>query len=164
VAGPKPERYFENLLTRFPDLVSRDLCGIIFPVVDKFGETDVCVRQGRLPECSGIIDLAFITLETIHLVELKRAVINEAAVRQLWRYYGPLQKYYPNHEILGYVAGRRISGKQKLNSLCEDHPFRVLLFGVDIPSGNEVRLCPNCKAGVHAFRQKCPYCEVVLAG
>ena len=55
------ERHLEQLLVNFPNLVNSYLWGRKFSLVKEFGKINVCVRQGKLPECNGQIDLAFIT-------------------------------------------------------------------------------------------------------
>ena len=103
---PKLEIKFEKFLQNFPNLVSDELIGLKFRTVSHFGNVNVCVQQGDLPECNGRIDLAWITDTKIHLVELKRGTVTEKTLEQLERYRDALQTRYPNHQICGYLVGK----------------------------------------------------------
>ncbi len=152
------ERRLEQLLANFPNLVSPDLWGRKFPVVKEFGKINVCVRQGKLPECNGQIDLAFITESTVHLVELKRHVVCVDTLQQLKRYIDPIQAWYPNHLIVGYLVGRKCRDLPALRAALRNERVSILLVGQEIPRKNELMPCENCGAGFHYKNVSCPYC------
>jgi hypothetical protein len=153
------ERHLEQLLVNFPNLVSSYLWGRKFPEVNEFGEVNVCVRQGELPECNGRVDLAFVTEQTIHVVELKRGTVSGKALKQLKRYLNPIQQRCPDHLIIGYLAGRRWRDWFPLRDTLSNERIRVLLVGQEIPREGELLACENCRAGFHYAHAICPYCE-----
>jgi hypothetical protein len=152
------ERHLEQLLVNFPNLVNSHLWGRKFRDSRGFGEVNVCVRQGKLPECSGRSDLAFITEHTIHIVELKRRIVGVTAREQLKRYLGPLQARYPDHLVLGYLLGRSCCDMPKLRAALVNERVSVLLVGQNIPRVGELRTCQICGAGFHYHHEICPYC------
>jgi hypothetical protein len=152
------EKHLEQLLVNFPNLVNSYLCGRKFLEVKEFGDINVCVRQAELPECNGRIDLAFITESTVHIVELKRRTVGVDTFHQLKRYVNPIQKRYPNHVIVGYIAGRKCRDWPMLREALSRERVRVLLVGHDIPRVKELLRCETCGAGYHYRHQICPYC------
>jgi len=153
------ERQLEQLLVNFPNLVSSHLWGRKLPEVREFGNINVCVRQGQLPECKGRSDLAFITERTVHLVELKRRTVGVMALSQLRRYLGPIQERYPDHLVLGYLVGRYCQDWPKLRGSLGTDRVSVLLVGQNIPRVRELRVCDHCGAAHHYRHQVCPYCS-----
>lgn len=153
------EKHLEQLLVNFPNLVSSYLWGRKFPVVKQFGDINVCVRQGDLPECNGRVDLVFVTETTLHAVELKRAIVSVKSLSQLERYLDPLQKRYPNHLVIGYLAGKRCPDWPSLKLALNNQRVRVLRMGHEIPRVKELRTCMECGAGYHYSRPYCPYCD-----
>jgi hypothetical protein len=153
------EKYLEQLLVNFPNLVSSYLWGRRFPLVHEFGDINVCVRQGKLPECNGQVDLAFVTGSTVHVIELKRGTVGIDTVSQLKRYIGPVQERYPNHLTIGYLAGRKCKDWPMLRELLKNERVRVLLVGKEIPRIKELLTCGSCGAGFHYRHQICPYCS-----
>jgi len=154
------EKHLEQMLVNFPNLVSSYLWGRKFPVVKEFGDVNVCVRQGDLPECNGRVDLAFVTESTIHIIELKRRNVSVESFYQLKRYVGPVQQRYPDHLIIGYLAGQKGSDWPTLREALTSERIRVLLVGNEIPRVGELRTCENCGAGFHYKHQICPYCTL----
>lgn len=152
------ERQLEQLLVNFPNLVSSYLSGRRFPEVREFGETNVCVRQGALRECNGRVDLAFVTETTVHVVELKRHTVSVDTLQQLKRYMDPVQARYPNHLVVGYLAGRNCLDWPTLQAALSSERVTVLLMGNQIPRENELLTCENCGAGYHYRFPCCPYC------
>jgi hypothetical protein len=155
---PPLEKELEQLLVNFPNLVNSYLWGRKFPEVYEFGGTNVCVRQGPLPECNGRVDVAFITDSSVHAVELKRGAISVAAFNQLKRYLAPLQERYPNHLIVGYLVGRRGHTRDIFRSALANERINVLLVGHEIPRANQLRTCTTCRAAYHYKHHNCPYC------
>jgi len=153
------EKHLEQLLVNFPNLVSSYLWGRKFRVVNEFGDINVCVRQAELPECNGRIDLAFVTENTIHVVELKRLTVGLNTLDQLKRYLDPIQARYPNHLVVGYMAGRRCQDWPTLRQALSNERVRILLVGDDIPRKKELLRCEMCGAGFHFRHKICPYCE-----
>lgn len=152
------ERHLEQLLANFPHLVNSSLWKRRFPVVSEFGEVNVCVRQGALPECCGRVDLAFVTDNLLHVVELKRRKISMESFYQLKRYIDPLQKRYPHHLVLGYLVGRSCRDLAILRQELSNERVSVLLVGQEIPRIRELRTCGECGAGFHFKHETCPYC------
>ncbi len=152
------ERHLEQMLVNFPNLVSSDLWGRKLPIVNRFGDINVCVRQGRLRECRGRIDLAFITECTVHVVELKRRTVSVETLEQLKRYLISVQGRYPDHLTVGYLAGRACKDWPLLRAVLKDERVSTLIVGRDIPRVRELRICKNCKAGFHYRHESCPYC------
>jgi hypothetical protein len=152
------ERQLEQLLANFPNLVSSYLWGRRFPEVREFGETNVCVRQGALPECNGRVDLAFVTETTVHVVELKRRGVSVDSLHQLKRYMAPVQARYPNHLVVGYLAGRSCFDWPTLQAELSRERVTLLLMGDQIPRINELLTCRSCGAGYHYRFPNCPYC------
>lgn len=155
---PCLERDLEQLLVNFPNLINSYLWGRKFPEVKEFGEVNVCVRQGHLPECNGRVDVTFITESSVHAVELKRGVVSAATFDQLKRYLPPLQDRYPDHLIIGYLVGKRRQDWGNLRVILASERIRVLRVGHEIPRANELRTCKTCRAGYHYKHSDCPYC------
>jgi hypothetical protein len=151
----KLEKEFETLLTHFPNFISRELREM--PEGD-WGEVNVYIRQGQLPECRGRIDLAFVTDTAVYLVELKRDVITEPALGQLLRYYEPVKQRYPLHRILGFVVGNRCPDQESLERKLGMDPIKILTFRRDIPWWTQVVRCRGCEAGASSSDDICPYC------
>jgi len=152
------EKHLEQLLVNFPNLVSSDLWGHKFRLVTEFGDINVCVRQGKLPECKGRVDLAFVTGSTVHIVELKRSTLSIDTLDQLNRYLGPVQERYPDHLIMGYLAGRKCKDWPSLREALKNERVRMLLVGNEIPRVKELLSCESCGAGFHYGHKVCPYC------
>jgi hypothetical protein len=161
---PKREIKWERFLINFPNVVSDELRGKRFPLVSGFGQVNVCVEQGALPECNGRIDVAWITDTTVHLVEIKKTAVTERTLRQFLRYRDAVQTRYPTHRICGYLVGKHCSTKRELEKNIGEQPIKILLLGVNIPLPNEVIECPNpeCKAGLRSGSLTCRYCGVTL--
>lgn len=154
------EKHFEQLLVNFPNLVSSHLWGRKFREAREFGDINICVRQGELPECNGRSDLAFITENTAHIVELKRRTVGVSALSQLKRYLEPVQLRYPNHLVLGYLVGRYCRDLLKLRTALVTERVNLLLVGQEIPRMRELRICDTCGAGFHYRFSTCPYCAM----
>lgn len=154
------EKHLEQLLMNFPNLISSHLWGRKFHEARGFGDVNVCVRQGELPECNGRTDLVFITDNIVHIVELKRRTVGVTALSQLKRYLGPVQVRYPNHLVLGYLVGRYCRNWPRLREQMRNERVSVLLVGKEIPSVRELRTCEACGAGFHFKSQICPYCGI----
>lgn len=154
------ERHLEQLLVNFPHLVSSSLWNRRFRVVREFGDVNVCVRQGRLPECSGRVDLAFVTESIVHLVELKRTTVDVESFNQLKRYIAPLERRYPDHLIIGYLAGRACQASPQLQEAIVGERVSLLIVGAQIPRVQDLLICSDCSAGYHFQYRSCPYCEI----
>jgi hypothetical protein len=153
------EADIEHFFVNFPNLIADELLGRNLPVTNEFGEVNVCVEQGCIPECDGRIDLAFITEKTVHLVELKAEVINKRTLQQFRRYREQIQaRYYPKHKILGYLVGRECRDMILLEEGIGSEPIKILRLGIEIPGPSEVIRCESCGAGVRCDKRNCPYC------
>ncbi|MFH1112656.1 MAG: hypothetical protein V1792_01930 [Pseudomonadota bacterium] len=148
-----------NVLGNYPNLIHSDLHGRKFTHTSEFGGVNIFVREGKLPECDGRIDVAWITETVIHLAELKRSDITTDALEQFRRYRGPMQQRYPCHEIQGYLVGYSCKSLEALRDSIGDEPIRILRLGIEIPMPGEVVACPNCGAGLRWDKPVCPFCK-----
>jgi hypothetical protein len=155
----KLEKEFETLLTHFPNFISKELREM--PAGD-WGDINVCIRQGQLPECRGRIDIAFVTDTAVYLVELKRDIINAPALDQLRRYFGPVKRRYPRHQVLGFVVGNRCPDQDSLEDKIGVERIKILTFRRDIPWWTQVVGCRGCGAGASSSSDICPCCREPL--
>jgi RecB family endonuclease NucS len=93
------------------------------------------------------------------VVELKRGTVSVKTLNQLKRYLEPVQKRYPNHLVIGYLAGRRCQDWPILRAALTNERIKVLIMGQEIPRVRELRTCEHCRAGFHYRHQICPYCK-----
>jgi hypothetical protein len=156
---PELEKAFENLLANFPNFVSAKLR----PMPEgKWGDVNVHIRQGELPECHGRVDLAFVTDTMVYLVEVKKDVVDESTVDQIRRYYWSVEKRYPNHAVLAFIVGRKCRDRRALEGYIGGDPIAILTFGIDIPWYTKVVYCKACAAGASSDHDTCPYCGTCL--
>jgi hypothetical protein len=147
-----------NILKHFPNFIHDELHGKKLPLAGEFGGINVCVREGRLPECNGRIDLAWITDTTIHLAELKRHDVTIEALEQFRRYYGAVQARYPSHSIFGYLIGDTCKGFASLKQLIKAEQIRIMRLGIEMPRLGQIVPCSRCGAGLWSHKPECPYC------
>ena len=95
-------------------------------------------------------------------MELKRNIVNMDTFRQLKRYKRPLQERYPQHLIIGYLAGKKCLDWPALRADLANERINVRLVGNEIPRKGELKdNCNTCRAGYYYGHQVCPYCESV---
>jgi hypothetical protein len=150
------EKELEYVIKHYPNLIDPSLR----PMPDGFlGQVNVCVQQGCLEE-GGRLDLAFVTGDTVFLVEMKRNEVNLATLRQGLTYAEKLRKLYPKHRIRLFLVGERREESQDFSCALDAQCAKVLVFGRDIPDKNQITFCPNrdCRAGLSIYASACPYC------
>lgn len=146
----------ENLLNNLPNLLDLSLHkrkGELNWTKGKLGDVNVFLRQEALIECDGVLDLCFVTDSVVHLAELKDDIVSESTLDQLNRYLPILRKSYPNHEVRGYLVGKRCPDKNKLEQSIGGVPITIIL----IPNPNSYTDCNHCGAGVDGHL-RCPVC------
>ena len=121
----KLEKEFETLLTHFPNFISKELREM--PEGD-WGDINVCIRQGQLPECRGRIDIAFVTDTAVYLVELKRRRHHRASAWTITAILRAGQAAVPSSSSLrlcGWesVSGSRVTRKENGNRSDQDPYF-----------------------------------------
>ena len=155
----KLEKNLEELVKNFPNFIDKNLREMR---QGKLGDRNVYLRQVKLPGGEGIIDLAFVTDTTVYLVEMKKYLVNEGTLQQLRRYREPLQLYYPDHEIRGFLVGVKCPDRSDLEQLIGDDPIKVLTLPRDIPWPTKIVRCDQCGAGASSGDEVCPYCSTPL--
>ena len=150
------EEHFEEVIKNFPNLIHSNLRSMR---LGRLGEVNVCLQQASLPNGGGRIDLAFVTDTEIHLVELKRDLVDRDAIDQIENYMHSLRKSYPGHTVLGYVVGGRCRDRDYLHRRLEERPICIRIFGRDMPQPTNLKRCPHCYAGFDASEFNCPYCS-----
>jgi len=153
------EKNLEELIKHFPNFISPELREM---PIGNLGQMNVCLQQVVLPETSGRIDLAFVTETTVYLVEIKRGAVNAEALIQYQAYYPVVQSHYPTHRLKGFVVGTEAAGLVSQEKVFLENDVRLLIFGRDIPKPRAVTRCANCRAGVSAYEDRCPYCQARL--
>ena len=77
------EKRLATLILNFPNLIDKALRRM---PLGELGQVNVCLKEACFPFDGGRIDLAFVTDQKVHLVELKKDVLDEATLRQLLSY------------------------------------------------------------------------------
>jgi hypothetical protein len=106
------------------------------------------LQQESLANC-GRLDLAFVTGDTVVLVEMKREIVDPGAVEQIRRYMAALRYHYPDHGIVGYLVGNRCPIEQALKAAIGEDAIHVKLFGRDIPLPGHITGCHQCGRAFH---------------
>lgn len=150
------EENYEEVIKNFPNLIHQNLRKMR---LGSLGEVNVCLQQVSLPGRGGRIDLAFVTEQEIHLVELKRDLVDRDAIEQIENYMRSLSNSYPHHVLMGYVVGGRCRDRDGLDYQLRQRPIYIRLFGRDIPAPTNLTRCPHCFAGFDATEFRCPYCS-----
>ena len=150
------EEHFEEVIKNFPNLIHGNLRKMR---IGRLGEVNVCLQQASLPNGGGRIDLAFVTDTEIHVVELKRDLVDRDAINQVETYMRALRMSYPAHRVLGYVVGGRCRDRDSLYRRLEETSISIRLFGRDMPQPMNLTRCPHCFAGFDASEYNCPYCS-----
>lgn len=129
----------EDLLFAHPELLAPDLPAPRRQVV-------------LSPSCR--VDLLFQDETRTVLVEIKRGIVDRAAVEQVRRYRALLKK--AGQSFTAYLVGRAISEEaaDSLNRTGGSLQFRQI--GIQIP--REVVLCLSCRLARAADLSVCPYC------
>ncbi|MEW6348909.1 MAG: hypothetical protein AB1646_07580 [Thermodesulfobacteriota bacterium] len=152
------ERNLQNIIRSFPNLIDARLKWMRR---GRLGETNVCLDETNLKGWGGKIDLAFVTEDTVYLVEVKLDVVDEGTFIQFARYEAALRDAYPSHEIRGFLVGTRCPNRKTLEKKLGGSA-RIILFGQDIPAPNAIMRCKNCQAGVDCHGKSCPICGKTL--
>jgi hypothetical protein len=148
----------ENLINNLPNLLDESLYrppGEMSWTKGKLGEVNVFLRQEPLRECSGVLDICFVTNEVVHLAELKDDAISLTTLDQYNKYLPVIKATYPRHKIQGYLVGKWCVHRTKLKSLIGEQSIKIKLF----PNPNFYTHCNYCGAGVHALSQVCSICR-----
>ncbi|MFC1835037.1 hypothetical protein ACFL2Q_09910 [Thermodesulfobacteriota bacterium] len=145
--------FLDNRLLEMKDgFLNRDLSNGKAPPIN------VVLQQEVLP--SGRLDLAFVTYDTVYLVELKWDVINEETLEQYYRYEPYLRQHYPGLSVRGFLIGRSCPKREEVQRLIGDAHITILLSGsYELPKPLSTIRCPKCRAGNLAdYDDKCRRC------
>ncbi len=153
-----PEKELENLVENYPNILDpslhRNSLGNCW-MKGSLGEVNVFLRQEKLVECDGRLDIAFITDSEVHIAEIKDVQINGHTLIQLNRYIGSIKNCYPNHVIKGYLVGQYCKNEQEIQRRMEYRNINI----ITIPNRLSYTGCRYCGAGVNASQPICPVCR-----
>ncbi len=150
--GKTLEKEYEQLIVNYPNILNPQLRRMR---LGNLGETNVFLRQTVLGACR--IDVAFVTAETIHLVELKRDLVDENTLDQWRSYYSEINTHYPRHLVIGYLVGARCHNPEIVTLAARPAQVRVMRYGVEIPHWSHIRGCDRCGFGL-VYDSICPDC------
>ncbi|TDU72861.1 uncharacterized protein DUF91 [Prosthecobacter fusiformis] len=134
----RTEAWVEDLLFAHPELLSPNLPP----------------PRRQVSFAGSRVDLLFEDEEQTVLVEIKRGVIDLAALAQMKRYRVLLKQ--PGRLFTGYLVGASISDEAAESLKKSGGRLKFRQIGRDIP--REINLCQKCRRARHQAISACPFC------
>jgi RecB family endonuclease NucS len=137
------EREIADILYNFPHLIDPQF-------LNEFPK-----REYLFPNTSRA-DLVFFGSSEIIVVELKKDVLKQSAVLQLWEYLASMKQKFPNKKIRGILIGESLDSEATRLLQTSTFPIEVKLLGRDIPTA--IKICQNCRRANEIREKTCKFC------